>query len=58
MEGRVPLHTLRANIEYAQAKAFTTYGVIGVKAWVYKGDVLGGVATVDGEKKTRNARRS
>ena len=41
MEGRVPLHTLRANIEYAQSKAYTTYGVIGVKAWVYKGEVFG-----------------
>ncbi len=40
MEGRVPLHTLRANIEYAQSKAYTTYGVIGVKAWVYKGEIF------------------
>lgn len=38
-EGRVPLHTLRADIEYATAEAHTTYGVIGVKVWVYKGDV-------------------
>ncbi len=38
-EGRVPLHTLRADIEYALAEAHTTYGVIGVKVWVYKGDV-------------------
>jgi len=37
-EGRVPLHTLRANIDYGTAEAKTTYGVIGVKAWVYKGD--------------------
>ena len=37
-EGRVPLHTLRANIEYGVARANTTYGVIGVKVWVYKGD--------------------
>ena len=37
-EGRVPLHTLRANIEYGTARAYTTYGVIGVKVWVYKGD--------------------
>ncbi|MCC2646061.1 MAG: rpsC [Rickettsiaceae bacterium] len=37
-EGRVPLHTLRADIEYATAEANTTYGVIGVKVWVYKGD--------------------
>ncbi|MGB4192195.1 MAG: 30S ribosomal protein S3 [Rickettsiales bacterium] len=37
-EGRVPLHTLRANIEYGIARANTTYGVIGVKVWIYKGD--------------------
>ena len=37
-EGRVPLHTLRANIDYATSEAKTTYGVIGVKVWVYKGD--------------------
>jgi len=40
-EGRVPLHTLRANIEYGVSEAKTTYGVIGIKVWVYKGDVLG-----------------
>lgn len=39
-EGRVPLHTLRANIEYGIARANTTYGVIGVKVWVYKGDFV------------------
>lgn len=39
-EGRVPLHTLRANIEYALAEAITPYGVIGVKVWVYKGDFI------------------
>lgn len=41
-EGRVPLHTLRADIDYGFSEARTTYGVIGVKAWVYKGEVLGG----------------
>jgi len=40
MEGRVPLHTLRADIDYARSEALTTYGRIGVKVWVYKGDVL------------------
>lgn len=40
MEGRVPLHTLRANIEFATVHAHTTYGTTGVKVWVYKGDVL------------------
>ncbi len=38
-EGRVPLHTLRADIDYGFAEAHTTYGVIGIKVWVYKGDV-------------------
>ncbi|WP_445436005.1 30S ribosomal protein S3 [Candidatus Borreliella tachyglossi] len=40
-EGRIPLHTLRANIDYGFAEAQTTYGVIGVKVWVFKGEVLG-----------------
>ena len=39
-EGRVPLHTLRADIDYATSEAMTTYGVIGVKVWVFKGEVL------------------
>src|SRR5664279_3001893 len=39
-EGRVPLHTLRADIDYGFAEAKTTYGVIGIKVWVYKGEVL------------------
>lgn len=40
-EGRVPLHTFRADIDYATAAAKTTYGIIGVKVWIYKGEVLG-----------------
>ncbi|MGE4125094.1 MAG: 30S ribosomal protein S3 [Pusillimonas sp.] len=39
-EGRVPLHTLRAHIDYATSEAATTYGIIGIKVWVYKGDML------------------
>jgi len=39
-EGKVPLHTLRANIDYAQVEAYTTYGRIGVKVWIYMGEVL------------------
>ena len=39
-EGRVPLHTLRADIDYATSEALTTYGIIGVKVWVFKGEVL------------------
>ena len=41
-EGRVPLHTLRADIDYGTARANTTFGVIGVKAWIYLGDILPG----------------
>ncbi len=40
-EGRVPLHTFRADIDYGFAEAKTTYGIIGIKAWIYKGDILG-----------------
>ncbi|MFP8966414.1 30S ribosomal protein S3 [Pokkaliibacter sp. CJK22405] len=49
-EGRVPLHTLRADIDYNTAEAHTTYGVIGVKVWIFKGEVLGGIAEVRAEK--------
>ena len=42
-EGRVPLHTLRAEIDYGTAEAHTTFGRIGIKVWIYKGDVVGGV---------------
>jgi len=41
MEGRVPLHTLRADIDYAASTAHTTYGTIGVKTWIFKGEILG-----------------
>lgn len=50
-EGRVPLHTLRADIDYATAEAHTTYGVIGVKVWIFKGEILGGLEQVRAEKK-------
>jgi small subunit ribosomal protein S3 len=39
-EGRVPLHTLRADIDYATSEALTTYGIIGVKVWVFKGEIM------------------
>ena len=42
VEGTVPLHTLRANVDYGFAEAYTQYGILGVKVWVYKGDVLDG----------------
>jgi len=41
-EGRVPLHTLRADIDYGTAEGSTTYGIIGVKVWIFKGEVIGG----------------
>ncbi|MFW5432677.1 MAG: 30S ribosomal protein S3 [Methylophilaceae bacterium] len=41
-EGRVPLHTLRADIDYGVAEALTTYGIIGIKVWVFKGEILPG----------------
>ena len=41
MEGSLPLHTLRANIDYGVASAFTNYGKLGVKVWIYKGEILG-----------------
>lgn len=40
-EGRVPLHTLRADIDYATAEAKTTYGILGVKVWIFKGEIIG-----------------
>ncbi len=42
-EGRVPLHTLRADIDYGVAEAKTTYGIIGIKVWIFKGEIIGGV---------------
>ena len=51
-EGRLPLHTIRADIDYATAEADTTYGKIGVKVWIYKGEILskGGNSHVDAKK--------
>ena len=42
LQGQLPLHTLRADIDYGFSQAYTTYGVIGVKCWVYKGEILPG----------------
>ena len=55
-EGRVPLHTLRADIDYGFAEAFTTYGAIGVKVWLYKGERL--VPRVGREEDYRTPRRA
>lgn len=59
-EGRVPLHTLRADIDYADSRALTTYGIIGVKVWVYKGDISpnGAQPAVQEEAENDNARRA
>ncbi len=61
-EGRVPLHTLKADIDYGFGEAKTTYGVIGVKVWVYRGDNLGrgdapGGATPEAQEEDRRPRR-
>lgn len=47
-EGRVPLHTLRADIDYGFAEALTTYGIIGVKVWIFKGEIMPNEPTVAG----------
>ena len=59
LEGRVPLHTLRAKIDYGFAEAHTTYGIIGKKVWIFKGEVLakGIQAEKRDDKKPRNKRR-
>ncbi len=59
LEGRVPLHTLRAKIDYGFAEAHTTYGIIGVKVWIFKGEVLtkGIPAEAKEEKKERRGRK-
>ncbi|MBY5923601.1 30S ribosomal protein S3 [Ferrimonas balearica] len=56
-EGRVPLHTLRADIDYATSEAHTTYGVIGIKVWIFKGEVLGGMPVVAEEPKAQPKRK-
>jgi small subunit ribosomal protein S3 len=48
-EGRVPLHTLRANIDYGTAEANTTYGIIGVKVWIFKGEIIGAAEETEAE---------
>jgi len=59
LEGRVPLHTLRAKIDYGFAEAHTTYGIIGIKVWIFKGEVLtkGVPAEVAEEKSQKRERR-
>mgnify|MGYP001198155293 CR=1 FL=1 len=56
-EGRVPLHTLRADIDYATAEGNTTYGVIGVKVWIFKGEILGGEEAEVAPSKTKTNKK-
>lgn len=56
-EGRVPLHTLRADIDYATAEASTTYGIIGVKVWIFKGEVIGDVEEQDAPAKKKKSKK-
>lgn len=54
-EGRVPLHTLRADIDYGLAEAHTTYGVIGVKVWIFKGEIFEGDGETEASTETTAA---
>ncbi len=55
-EGRIPLHTLRADIDYALVEAHTTYGRIGIKVWIFKGEIYGKPELVDVNQPSSNAR--
>ncbi len=57
LEGRVPLHTLRAKIDYGFAEAQTTYGIIGIKVWIFKGEVLTKGVPAEVEEKTEKRER-
>ncbi len=57
-EGTVPLHTIRADIDYATAEADTTYGKIGVKVWIYKGEILPTKKAMKGDAKDVNAKKN
>jgi len=54
-EGSVPLHTFRANVDYAEAEALTTYGIIGVKVWIYKGEVFSKKININNKDKENAA---
>jgi small subunit ribosomal protein S3 len=56
LQGQLPLHTLRADIDYGFAEAYTTYGVIGIKTWIYKGEVLDSKMPYSSEPEPRRAR--
>ena len=57
-EGNIPLHTLRADIDYAHKEANTTYGKIGVKVWIYKGEILPGKKNKGGNVDGRNSKKN
>ena len=57
-EGTVPLHTIRANIDYAISEADTTYGKIGVKVWIYKGEILGNKKGKEAGRNATNAKKN
>ena len=57
LEGRVPLHTLRAKIDYGFAEAHTTYGIIGIKVWIFKGEVLAKGIQAEPQEEKKGARR-
>ena len=57
-EGTVPLHTIRADIDYGTAEALTTYGIIGIKVWIYKGEILPANKELKGDVKNVNAKKN
>jgi len=57
LEGRVPLHTLRAKIDYGFAEAHTTYGIIGIKVWIFKGEVLAKGIQAEAPEEKKGARK-
>ena len=57
-EGSIPLHTLRANLDYAESEALTTYGIIGVKVWIYKGELFLKDVNKQKMERTKNATTS
>ena len=54
-EGSIPLHTFRADVDYAESEALTTYGIIGVKVWIYKGEVFRSDMYKKNKKDSENA---
>ena len=57
-EGSVPLHTFRADVDYAEAEALTTYGIIGVKVWIYKGEIFSKSSNIKNNKEKDNVTTS